>query len=238
MFLHVLFLTNPLFIFCGAVNLGAPQAVVSSTSVTRTEKVLSYRVKERSWRRILSEDNLRPSHLWKFSVFNEPGTPYSAFKNLVEFVKVRHCVERLYGSRFLTPISYVERRFAIDLMAGGFAAPNADETMRRLKEKRKGKKKAKSIDSVELMVTSPPLPPPPSREKESLDMGSVRRKRRRDDSAADSEVSVDLVFQQDASAYSDFGSIMPQVERLLLPEDETRLKEMGMSQALDWGLSH
>ncbi|KAL5780254.1 hypothetical protein ACOSQ2_010991 [Xanthoceras sorbifolium] len=118
-------------------------------------------------------------------------------------------------------------------MAGGFAAPDADEAMRKLKEKRKGKKKAKSIDSVELMSTPSPLPPPPSREKESFDMGSVGRKRRKDDSAAGSEASVDLMFPQDASAYSDFGSIMPQVKRLLLPEDESRLKEMGVSQALD-----
>ncbi|KAL5805744.1 hypothetical protein ACOSQ4_028477 [Xanthoceras sorbifolium] len=58
------------------------------------------------------------------------------------------------------------------------------------------------------------------------------------DSAAGSEASVDVTFPQDASVCSDFGSILPQVERLLLPEDESRLKEMGLSQTVDWGLSH
>ncbi|KAL5739088.1 hypothetical protein ACOSQ2_028268 [Xanthoceras sorbifolium] len=67
--------------------------------------------------------------------------------------------------------------------------------MRRLKEKRKGKNKAKSSDSVKLMVTLPPLPPPHSRGKESLDMGSFGRKRRRDDSAASNEALVDLVVE-------------------------------------------
>ncbi|KAL5778946.1 hypothetical protein ACOSQ2_009683 [Xanthoceras sorbifolium] len=125
-----------------AANIGAPQAVVGLTCATRTAKILSYDVKERSWKSILSEENLRPSHLWKFSVINEPGTPYPAFKNLVEFVRLRHCIERLYDTRFLTPISYVERQFAVDLMAGEIAAPGADDAMRRLREKRKGKKKA------------------------------------------------------------------------------------------------
>ncbi|KAL5827285.1 hypothetical protein ACOSQ4_019082 [Xanthoceras sorbifolium] len=80
---------------------------------------------------------------------------------------------------------------------------------------------------------STPLPPPPSsRGKAALDINSTGKKRRREDSAAGSEASVDLAFPQDASAYSDFGSILPQVERLLLPEDESRLKEMGLSQAV------
>ncbi|KAL5765809.1 hypothetical protein ACOSP7_016426 [Xanthoceras sorbifolium] len=59
--------------------------------------------------------------------------------------------------------------------------------MRRLKEKKKGKKKVKSSDFVEVMATLPPPPPLPSRGKESLDMGSVGRKRRRGDSAVGSE---------------------------------------------------
>ncbi|KAL5760218.1 hypothetical protein ACOSP7_018719 [Xanthoceras sorbifolium] len=123
-------------------------------------------------------------------------------------------------------------------MAGGFAAPDADEALRRLKEKRKGKNKTKLSGSIEPMTTPPPPPPLPSRGKEAFDMGSVGRKRRRDDSTTGSEASVDLAFPQDASAYSNFGSIMPQVERLLLPEDESTLKEIGLSQAFDWELSH
>ncbi|KAL5802925.1 hypothetical protein ACOSQ4_031230 [Xanthoceras sorbifolium] len=227
------FLTNS-FCVCFVVNTGAPQSVVGLTCVTRTEKVLSYDVKDRSWRSILSEENLRPSHLWKFSIINEPGTPYPAFKNLVEFVRVRHCVERLYGTRFLTPILYVERRFAVDIMAGEIAAPAADDAMKRLREKRKGKKKSESSDQA----ASTPPPPPSSRTKTSQDVSSAGRKRRREDSASGVDASVDLVFPQDASAYSNVGSILPQVERLLLPEDKSRLREMGLSQAADWGLGH
>ncbi|KAL5767317.1 hypothetical protein ACOSQ2_014100 [Xanthoceras sorbifolium] len=60
----------------------------------------------------------------------------------------------------------------------------------------------------------------------------------REDVAASGNASVDLVFPQNASAYSDVGSILPQVEQLLLPEDNSHLKEMGLSQAADWGLGH
>ncbi|KAL5827355.1 hypothetical protein ACOSQ4_019152 [Xanthoceras sorbifolium] len=87
------------------------------------------------------------------------------------------------------------------------------------------------------MPTLPP-PHPSGRGKAAIDISSTGKKHRREDSTAGSEASVDLTFPQDASAYSDFGSILPQVERLLLPEDESRLNEMGLSQAVDWGLSH
>ncbi|KAL5773227.1 hypothetical protein ACOSQ2_013151 [Xanthoceras sorbifolium] len=183
-----------LVISCFFVNIGAPQAVVGLTYVTCTEKVLSYDVKERSWRSILADENLRPSHLWKFSVINKP----------------------------------------VDIMAGEIAAPAADDAMRRLREKRKGKKKAQSSDQA----ASTPPPPPSSRAKASLDVSSTGKKRRREDSTSGVDASVDLVFPQDVSAYSDVGSILPQVERLLLPEDKSRLREMGLSQAADWGLGH
>ncbi|KAL5854945.1 hypothetical protein ACOSQ3_004782 [Xanthoceras sorbifolium] len=80
--------------------------------------------------------------------------------------------------------------------------------------------------------------PSSSRGKTALDVIFTGKKCRRKDSAASSEASVDLAFPQDASVYFDFWSILPQVERLLLLEDESRLKEMGFSQAVDWGLSH
>ncbi|KAL5781658.1 hypothetical protein ACOSP7_006687 [Xanthoceras sorbifolium] len=104
--------------------------------------------------------------------------------------------------------------------------------MRRLREKRKGKKKAESSDQA----ASTPPPPPSSRAKASLDVSSTGKKRRREDSSSGVNASVDLVFSQDASAYSNVGSILPQVERLLLPEDKSRLREIGLSQAADWGL--
>ncbi|KAL5862133.1 hypothetical protein ACOSQ3_003418 [Xanthoceras sorbifolium] len=115
-------------------------------------------------------------------------------------------------------------------MAREISAPGADDTMRRLKEKRKGKKKAQSSDQVE---STPPPPPTSSRGKAALDIGSTGKKRRREDVAAGGDASVDLVFPHDASVYSDVGSILPQVERLLFPEDKSRLKEMGLSQAAD-----
>ncbi|KAL5789522.1 hypothetical protein ACOSQ2_004410 [Xanthoceras sorbifolium] len=83
-------------------------------------------------------------------------------------------------------------------------------------------------------MSTPPPPPPTSRGKATLDINSTGKKRRREGSAAGGDTSVDLAFPQDASAYSDFGSILPQVERLLLPEDKSHLKEMGLSQAVDW----
>ncbi|KAL5816358.1 hypothetical protein ACOSQ3_024736 [Xanthoceras sorbifolium] len=119
-------------------------------------------------------------------------------------------------------------------MAGEIATPAADDAMKRLREKRKGKKKAELSDQA----ASTPPPPPSSRAKTSQDVSSAGKKRRREDSTSGVDASVDLVFPQDASAYSNVGSILPQVERLLLPEDKSRLKEMGLSQAADWGLGH
>ncbi|KAL5826448.1 hypothetical protein ACOSQ4_018245 [Xanthoceras sorbifolium] len=87
-------------------------------------------------------------------------------------------------------------------------------------------------------MSTPPPPPTTSRGKATLDFSFTGKKRRREDSAAGGDASVDLAFPQDASAYSDFGSILPQVERLLFPEDKSHLKEMGISQAADWGLGH
>ncbi|KAL5846459.1 hypothetical protein ACOSQ3_009983 [Xanthoceras sorbifolium] len=115
-------------------------------------------------------------------------------------------------------------------MAGEIAATGADDAMRRLREKRKGKKKAQSSDQVE---STPPPPLPSSRGKAVLDISSTEKKRRIEDVAASGDASIDLVFLQDASAYSDVGLILPQVERLLLPEDKGWLKEMGLSQAAD-----
>ncbi|KAL5861951.1 hypothetical protein ACOSQ4_003247 [Xanthoceras sorbifolium] len=81
-------------------------------------------------------------------------------------------------------------------------------------------------------MSTPPPPPPISQGKATIDISSTGKKRIREDSAAGGDASVDLAFPQDASVYSDFGSILPQVERLLLPEDKSRLKEMGLSQAV------
>ncbi|KAL5827787.1 hypothetical protein ACOSQ4_019584 [Xanthoceras sorbifolium] len=128
-------------------NIGAPQAIVGLTCATRIAKILSYDMKKRSWKSILSEENLRPSHLWNFSVINDRG-------------------------------------------------------------------------------------------KVVLDISSTGKKRRKEDLAAGGDTSVDLIFPQDASASSDVGSILPQVEQLRLPEDKSRFKEMGLSQAADWGFGH
>ncbi|KAL5826930.1 hypothetical protein ACOSQ3_018771 [Xanthoceras sorbifolium] len=120
-------------------------------------------------------------------------------------------------------------------MAGEIAAPGADDAMRRLREKRKGNNKAQSSEHAE---PTPPPPPPSSRGKAVLDISYTGKKRRREDSAAGGDAFVDLVFPQDASVYSDVGSILSQIEQLILPKDKSRLKEMGFSQAADWGLGH
>ncbi|KAL5736746.1 hypothetical protein ACOSQ2_031534 [Xanthoceras sorbifolium] len=49
--------------------------------------------------------------------------------------------------------------------------------------------------------------------------------------------SVEVSFSSKASTHSDFGSIMPQVKHLLLPEDTSRLREMRPIKAADWSLS-
>ncbi|KAL5823218.1 hypothetical protein ACOSQ4_021118 [Xanthoceras sorbifolium] len=84
------------------------------------------------------------------------------------------------------------------------------------------------------------LPPPPltGRGKEIVDLSSTEQKRRGKDSASGSEASVALSFSQVASAYSDFGSLLPQVKQLLFLEDECHLKKMGSSQVVDLGMGH
>ncbi|KAL5804950.1 hypothetical protein ACOSQ3_031750 [Xanthoceras sorbifolium] len=49
--------------------------------------------------------------------------------------------------------------------------------------------------------------------------------------------SVEVSFSSKASTHFDFGSIMPQVKHLLLPEDTSRLREMRPIKAADWSLS-
>ncbi|KAL5834724.1 hypothetical protein ACOSQ4_014221 [Xanthoceras sorbifolium] len=74
------------------------QAIIGFNCIKRTESIVSYGKKERSWNTVFTEENLKPSRLLQFSVFNEPGTPYPAFKHLVTFVRIRQGVERLYNT--------------------------------------------------------------------------------------------------------------------------------------------
>ncbi|KAL5770040.1 hypothetical protein ACOSP7_014194 [Xanthoceras sorbifolium] len=60
-------------------NLGVAQAIIGFNCIKRTESIVSYGKKERSWNTVLTEENLKPSRLLQFSVFNEPGLQSQIF---------------------------------------------------------------------------------------------------------------------------------------------------------------
>ncbi|KAL5777001.1 hypothetical protein ACOSP7_009927 [Xanthoceras sorbifolium] len=125
-------------------------------------------------------------------------------------------------------------------MAGSLGLHDTDELLRRQRERTKkaaAKKVATPSLEVEKIKTSLP-PPSTGRGKSRVKLPSSGQKRRREDSASEGEQNVSLSFPADASAYSNFGAILPEVEYLIFSEDAAQLKEMGSNNAADWGMSH
>ncbi|KAL5773505.1 hypothetical protein ACOSP7_013096 [Xanthoceras sorbifolium] len=91
---------------------------------------------KRSWKTLLSKESLRSSRLWAQVDLNVKGTHFPKLKNLVSYAWVRHCFELLCGTRFLTPVSEVEHKFASNSMSNiKSKIMYADEAFARRRER-------------------------------------------------------------------------------------------------------
>ncbi|KAK3231378.1 hypothetical protein Dsin_003259 [Dipteronia sinensis] len=103
--------------------------------VRRTNSVLNIPVEERSWKVLMHEGNLKSSIIWLHSTWNVPRTPYPLVKDIVTYTWVRRSLEILCGTRFLTPITDVERRFADESMSKAkFSLHDLAEALKLQKE--------------------------------------------------------------------------------------------------------
>ena len=83
----------------------------------RTRILLEIPVNERNCRTLLTEGNLRPSRLWRWSTLNRSRAPYPLVKDFLYYIWIRMSFEILqYNLRFLSPLTDVGRRFAVTSM--------------------------------------------------------------------------------------------------------------------------
>ncbi|KAK1558247.1 hypothetical protein Q3G72_000238 [Acer saccharum] len=84
----------------------------------RTQILLDTPVKQRSCRTLLTEGNLRPSHLWRWLMLNRSRALYPHVKDFVSYIWIRRSFEILqYDLSFLSPLTDIERRFVVTSMA-------------------------------------------------------------------------------------------------------------------------
>ena len=80
---------------------------------------------------LMLEGNLRPSLLWFHLMWNAPQTLYPLVKDLVSYAWIRRGFEIICGTRFLTSINDVERRFRDTSMSNvKFNMPDPEEAVR------------------------------------------------------------------------------------------------------------
>ncbi|KAL5745463.1 hypothetical protein ACOSP7_026609 [Xanthoceras sorbifolium] len=134
-----------------------------------TSCILSVDPIERSWKKLLNDENLRPSRLWAHAELNLEGTPCPKLKNLVTYAWVRHCFELFWRTWFLTPISEVERKFASDSVSSMKPKIMDDDAAIARRHERalataakKCKQSTNHHDVAEMLKSSQPTTPAPA----------------------------------------------------------------------------
>ncbi|KAL5756482.1 hypothetical protein ACOSQ2_021228 [Xanthoceras sorbifolium] len=128
---------------------------------------------ERSWKKLLSEKNFRPSCLWSCMELTTEGTPFPRFKNLIAYAWVRYSFDLLYGIQFLTPISKVELKFTLESMSNlKVKIPNTKEVLKKIKEKATASAQNRKQPSMAAIFASPQ-----GKEKYSLKLAKLNKKK-------------------------------------------------------------
>ncbi|KAK1557038.1 hypothetical protein Q3G72_016580 [Acer saccharum] len=163
--------------------------------------------------------------------FARSGNPYLHVEDLVKYVWIRHRFEILCGTRFLEPVTDVERAFAIATMSNMKLLSTKDALKMQMERinKRKWKRAAnvpasKEVEQVERVEPIEPL---------TLSKKAKKHLHPDDESSGKGLV---MKFPSDVSIYSYPGPMLKRSDQLLFPEDESRLLKIGASRATNWGV--
>ncbi|KAL5834754.1 hypothetical protein ACOSQ4_014251 [Xanthoceras sorbifolium] len=123
-------------------------------SKERTKLIHSVNLAERGWKKLLSEESLRPSRLWSRVGLNAESAPFPRFKDLIAWVQ--QGFELFCGTQFLIPISEVERKFASNSMSNlKVTIPTAKDVLKKGREIVAASAQKRKQPSVANIFTSP-----------------------------------------------------------------------------------
>ena len=198
------------------------------------KSILAIPEAEREWSELLSESSLRQSSLWRF-VGNIPeGITTLQSPDNPRLVFIKRSLEVLgYTPNLLTELTTSERLFADLAMSRPFTLPlSGSNALERL---RQAKKSSVGSSDVDREAAAAPADIPVSTRNQA------RRKKKRvaqDGSSALLSDTVALSFPSNAAAYSEIGPHLGEIDKLLWPEDDLRMEQVGMDGSVDTTVSH
>ena len=206
----------------------------SRESSDRLRSILAIPEAEREWSELLSESSLRQSSLWRF-VGNIPeGITTLQSPDNPRLVFIKRSLEVLgYTPNLLTELTTSERLFADLAMSRPFTLPlSGSNALERL---RQAKKSSVGSSDVDREAAAAPADIPVSTRNQA------RRKKKRvaqDGSSALLSDTVALSFPSNAAAYSEIGPHLGEIDKLLWPEDDLRMEQVGVDGSVDATVSH
>lgn len=174
---------------------------------------------------VLEEANLRTSHLWAGVGAIQQGIPFPSLKQTWSVLLTHYCSHTLYGKSRLNPLTIEEFAIAKKLMKK-LTVPSANKSITRCHEKRKRESSAREERRAEDVAATPPSLQPAAEAESSKTV------------VLDEETEmITFSIMASTSTYSDTASISQLTNSFLFPADETRLNQMGVVTAVDWGVS-
>ncbi|XP_062109705.1 uncharacterized protein LOC133821412 isoform X1 [Humulus lupulus] len=205
----------------------------SRESSGRLKSILAIPEAEREWSDLLSESSLRQSSLWRSVEKLPEGIPLLQSPDNPRVVFIKRSLEVLgYTPNFLTELTTSERLFADVAMSRPFTLPlTGSNALERL---RQAKKSSVGSSEADREVVVPPADPP------VLTRSQTKKKKKavQDDSSDPFSDTVALSFPSNAAAYSEIGPHLGEIDKLLWPEDDHRMEQVGTDGSIDTTVSH
>ena len=230
---------------------GASSKSSSDEAVEITEKILAMPAEERSCKKLLTDGKLRHCRMWRWSTLNRPRTPYPFLKDFASYIWTRRCLEILgYEMKILSPVSDIERRFAVTSMSN--AKVNMPQGAEALKKYR-GDISKKRLEVVKRKKTAgqsskPVLPEhvytsssdtDPAKKKAKVDSAIVRGKQviaEPKRTSTDPTLELDsstILLASGLSSFDEPTEWLKKADGLLLPADDSHLKKRKTEEVFD-----
>ncbi|KAK0592937.1 hypothetical protein LWI29_028019 [Acer saccharum] len=232
---------------------GAGKAPACDVAAERTRILLEIPAAHRSVSNLLTEDNFRPSRLWRWSTLNRSRAPYPHVKDFLSYIWIRRSFEILqYNLHFLKPLTDVERRFAVTTMASAeINIPDNAETLRRYKEEfarkraaaQKKRQAAEKSAGGSPSVIEPLLESSPERsslKKKPRRAPAVERQKKAASSSKDKSTGSDLepdspmkLLASGLSSFKDPAGFLKRSDDFTLVDDDMHLKRVKTEEVFD-----